>query len=151
MSHYVAAKAAFDAQDFSKAGMLFEQALTTGMDGPAMHYNIAAAAYLGGDLPRAEREFLEVARTPAMAPLAHYNLGLVALERNDVREARDWFQRTIQESPDAQLVALARERLAELPDTRASGAWSYYTRGGIGYDDNIALRSSSVEAPATGN
>ena len=151
MAHFAAAKAAFEAQDFSKARALFEQALTTGMEGPAIHYNIAAAAYLGGDLPRAEREFREVARTPSMAPLAYYNLGLVALESRDVREARHWFLRTIQESPDERLVALASQRLAELPEQRTSGAWSYYTRAGIGYDDNIALRSSSIDAPATGN
>jgi tetratricopeptide (TPR) repeat protein len=151
MSNFAEAKAAFAAEDFSKARVLFERALETGMAGPAIHYNIAAASYLGGDLPRAEREFREVARTPSMAPLAHYNLGLVALERRDEREAREWFQRTIQESPDERLVELARQRLADLPEPRAWGAWSYYTRGGVGYDDNIALRSSSIEGAATGN
>jgi tetratricopeptide (TPR) repeat protein len=149
LSHFAEARAAFDAEDFSKARVLFEQALATGMDGPAIHYNIAAASYLGGDLPRAEREFREVARTPSMAPLAYYNLGLVALELRDERGARDWFQRTIQESPDERLVELASQRLAELPEPRASGAWSYYTRGGVGYDDNIALRS--IEGAVTGN
>lgn len=147
---FVEAKAAFDAEDFSRARALFEQALAAGMEGPAIHYNIGAASYLGGDLPRAESEFREVARTPEMAALAHYNLGLVALERRDPREARDWFERVVQESPDSRLTTLAVQRLVELPEQRAPGAWYFYTRGGIGYDDNVALRSSSIEGSASG-
>jgi tetratricopeptide (TPR) repeat protein len=149
--HYAEASAAFEAQDFSKARALFERALAAGMEGPAIHYNIGASAYRAGDLPRAERAFREVARTPAMAALAHYNLGVVALDRRDEREARDWFERAIRQDPaDERLVALASRRLAELPHRRASGAWSYYARGGAGYDDNIGLRSDSIDSSATG-
>jgi len=144
-------EAAFEAEDFSRARALFEQALAAGMEGPAIHYNIGAAAYLGGDLPRAERAFREVARTPSMAALAHYNLGLVALRRRDEREARDWFEQTTQDIPDERLAALAVERLAELPESRSPGFWSYYVRSGAGYDDNISLRSGSVESSATGD
>jgi tetratricopeptide (TPR) repeat protein len=149
-AHFAAAEAAFDEEDFSRARALFEQARAAGMEGPAIHYNIGAASYLGGDLPRAESEFREVARTPSMAALAYYNLGLVALERRDARESRDWFERAVQESPDKRLTELASRRLAELPERRAPGTWSYYTRGGIGYDDNVALRSSSIDTAASG-
>ena len=151
LAHFNEGQAAFAAEDFSKARALFEQALAAGMEGPAIQYNIGAAAYLGGDLPRAERAFLEVARTPAMAALAHYNLGLVALQRRDEREARDWFEQTTQDVPDERLAALALERLAELPEARAPGYFSYYTRAGAGYDDNISLRSGSIESSATGD
>jgi hypothetical protein len=120
------------------------------MDGPAVHYNIGAAAYRAGDLPRAERAFHEVARTPSMAALAQYNLGLVAMDRRDEREARDWFERALQQPADERLKSLASRRLAELPEARASGVWSYYARGGAGYDDNIALRSESVDSSTTG-
>lgn len=150
LEHFAAAQAAFEAEDFSKARALFERAQAAGMDGPAIHYNIGAASYLGGDLPRAESEFREVARTPSMAALAYYNLGLVALERRDARESRDWFERAVQESPDKRLTELASRRLAELPERRAPGTWSYYTRGGLGYDDNVALRSSSIDSAASG-
>jgi tetratricopeptide (TPR) repeat protein len=149
--HYAEASAAFEAQDFSRARALFEQALAAGMEGPAIHYNIGASAYRAGDLPRAERAFREVARTPAMAALAHYNLGVVALDRRDEREARDWFERAIRQDPaDERLMSLASRRLAELPQRRTSGAWSYYARGGAGYDDNIGLRSESIDSSATG-
>jgi len=151
LAHFTEGQAAFAAEDFSKARAHFEQALAAGMEGPAVQYNIGAAAYLGGDLPRAERAFLEVARTPAMAALAHYNLGLVALQRRDEREARDWFEQTTQDVPDERLAALALERLAELPEARAPGYFSYYTRAGAGYDDNISLRSGSIESSATGD
>ena len=151
MAHFTEGQAAFEAEDFSKARAHFEQALAAGMEGPAIQYNIGAAAYLGGDLPRAERAFLEVARTPSMAALAHYNLGLVALRRRDEREAREWFEQTTQEVPDERLAALALERLAELPEARAPGFFSYYTRAGAGYDDNISLRSGSIESSATGD
>jgi len=149
-AQFAAAKTAFEAEDFSKARALFEQALASGMEGPAIHYNIGASSYLGGDLPRAESEFREVARTPEMAALAHYNLGLVALERRDPREARRWFERAVQESPDQRLTQLAARRLAELPEDHTPGAWYFYTRGGIGYDDNVSLRSSSIESSASG-
>ena len=49
------------------------------------------------------------------------------------------------------LQALASRRLAELPESRAPGVLSYYSRGGAGYDDNVALRSvpSRARRPAT--
>jgi tetratricopeptide (TPR) repeat protein len=152
MSRFSEAGAAFEAEDYSKSRALFEQALAAGIEGPAIHYNIGAAAYLGGDLPRAERAFREVARTSEMAALAHYNLGLVALDRRDEREAREWFNRAIHDDvPDERLKALVLSQLAELPEPRARGAWSYYTRGGYGHDDNVALRSSSLPSSATGD
>lgn len=150
-AHFAEARAAFEAENYSKARALFEMALAEGMQGPAIHYNIGAAAYLGGDLPRAESAFREVARTPAMAALAYYNLGLVAQDRHDAREARDWFERAIKDSPNERLTELASQRLAELPETRAPGLWTYYTRGGAGYDDNVSLRSSSIEGSPSGD
>ena len=149
---FAEAKAAFEAEDFSKARALFERARAEGMQGPVIHYNIGAAAFRGGDLPRAERAFREVAEasnTPSMTALAHYNLGLVAMQTREDQEARRWFERTIAESPDRRVVDLASRRLAELPEQRAP-AWSYYSRGGFGYDDNVSLRSSSIEGTATG-
>src|SRR6476659_2768952 len=108
LEYFSEGSAAFDAQQYSKARALFEQALAEGLDGPAIHYDIGSAAFRGGDLPRAERAFREVARTPSMAPLAYYNLGLVALERRDETEARDWFNRTLHDAtPDERLQMLA--------------------------------------------
>ena len=144
------ARIAYEAQDFSKARALFEQALSAGMEGPAIHYNIGAAAFRGGDLPRAEKAFHEVARTPAMASLAYYNLGLIALQSRDEREAREWFQRAALEPQDERLKSLTAQRLEELPQRRAAGMWTLYTRGGAGYDDNVALRSGSLDSSATG-
>lgn len=150
-NHFSEGSAAYDAGDFSKARALFEMALTEGMDGPAIHYNIGSAAYRGGDLPRAERAFREVARTPAMASLAYYNLGLVALERRDESAAREWFERAVHDAtPDARLKALAMEQLELLPEAHGPGGWYYYTRAGVGYDDNVALRSASIDSSATG-
>ncbi|HET9865110.1 MAG TPA: tetratricopeptide repeat protein [Steroidobacteraceae bacterium] len=152
LARFSEAKAAFEAGEFSKARALFELAAEAGLEGPAVQYNIGSAAYRGGNLPRAEQAFREVARTPAMAAMAYYNLGLVALERRDEREARDWFERSLQlASPEGNLKALASSRLAELPEARAPGAWSYYTRAGIGYDDNVALRSASLDTAASGD
>jgi tetratricopeptide (TPR) repeat protein len=148
--YFAEARAAFEVEDFSKARALFERALAAGMQGPAIHYNIGAAAYLGGDLPRAESAFREVARTPSMAPLAYYNLGLVAQDRHDEREAREWFERTLQEFPHERLAQLASQRLAELPEARAPGTWTYYSRGGAGYDDNVSLRSPSIDSSPSG-
>jgi thioredoxin-like negative regulator of GroEL len=150
---FAEATAAFEAGDFSRARALFDQALEAGLEGPAIHFNIGAAAFRAGDLPRAERAFREVARSPSMAALAHYNLGLVALDRRDEREAREWFERTLhQQNPSHdRLMSLAARRLEELPQARRTGAWSYYARGGAGYDDNIALRSDSVESSASGD
>ena len=150
MARFAEAQAAFEAEDFSRARALFEQSLEAGMAGPAIHYNIGAAAYLGGDLPRAEKAFREVALTPSMAVLAHYNLGLVAMERHDESEARDWFERVLGEAPKGRLAELSAQRLEELPEDRPAGNWTYYSRGGFGYDDNVSLRSSSIDSPATG-
>jgi len=120
------------------------------MQGPAIHYNIGVAAYRSGDLARADRAFREVARTPAMAALAHYNLGLVARQREDAKAARDWFERAARESADERLSALAARQLEEMPTAPLPADWSLYARAGVGYDDNVALRSESVDAPGSG-
>jgi len=149
-SCFAEARVAFDAEDFSRALQLFEQCVDLGMQGPAIHYNIGVAAYRSGDYSRAERAFLDVARTPAMAALAHYNLGLVAQQRNDSRAARDWFQRAKTESTDERITHLATRQLDALPEAPPPPEWSVYARGGAGYDDNVALRSQSIDTPATG-
>ena len=149
-SRFNEGKAAFEAKDFPRALQLFEQCLALGMQGPAIHYNIGVAAYRSGDFARAERAFHEVARTPAMAALAHYNLGLVAQQRNDSRTARDWFQRAKTESTDERIAQLASRQLDALPAAPPPPEWSVYARGGIGYDDNVALRSQSIDTPGTG-
>jgi tetratricopeptide (TPR) repeat protein len=145
------ARVAFESADFDHALALFEQALALGMEGPAIHFNIGVAAYRSADLARAERAFREVARTPAMAALAHYNLGLVALKRGDEREARDWFEHASRDPGDERLAALAAQRLDELPAASPPLTWSIYTRGGAGYDDNVALRSDSIDSTASGD
>jgi tetratricopeptide (TPR) repeat protein len=147
---FAEARAAFDAQDFVKAQLLYEQCIALGMQGPAIHYNIGVSAYRSGDLARAESAFREVARTPAMAPLAYYNLGLVALKRSDPKRARGWFERAARESTDEKLTALAARRLEEFPSAPAAAPWSIYARGGVGYDDNVALRSESINTPGSG-
>lgn len=144
--------AAFNAEEYSRARALFERALAEGVEGPAVHYNIGAAAFRAGDLPRAERAFREVARTPSMAALAKYNLGLVALDRRDEREARDWFEGVLRQDPaNPRVMALASRQLEELPQPDVAGRWSYYARGGVGHDDNVALRSDTIASSASGD
>ncbi len=149
---------AFEAGDFPRALSLYEEALALGLSGPAVHFNIGVTAYRSGKYERAESAFLEVARTPAMAALAHYNLGLVELARKNEPAARGWFEASSRESSDGRFTALAAQRLEELSAVRreqmspivAVSSWSAYARGGAGYDDNVALRSSSVDTPGSG-
>jgi hypothetical protein len=121
------------------------------MNSPAIHYNIGVAAYRSGDYQRAGVAFVEVAQTPAMAALAHYNLGLVALKRGDAQAARDFFERAARETTDERLAALAARGLAQLPPAPPKPDWSGYARAGAGYDDNVALRSDSIDTPGSGN
>lgn len=143
------ARAAFDAGDYARALALFEQCVALGMNGPAVHYNIGVAAYRKGDQARAERAFREVAETPSMAALAHYNLGLVELKRDHDKQARSWFERAAREATDEPLRNLAQRRLDDLPPVFVP-SWSLYARTGVGYDDNVALRSQSIDSPASG-
>jgi len=119
------------------------------MEGPAVHYNIGVAAYRSGQLDRAERAFHEVARTPAMAGLANYNLGLVLLKRGKPEHARRYFEYASHDT-DERLAGLAARQLGDLPPPPPPVAWSLYARGGAGYDDNVALRSESIEGSGTG-
>ena len=119
------------------------------MDGPAVHYNIGVAAYRSGDLARAERAFQEVARTPAMAALAHYNLGLVAVAT----------RRVAQRPAMSSSARRAMPAMSDSPRSRR-GASTNCRRSphrspgrcmrarGAGYDDNVALRSESIESSA---
>jgi hypothetical protein len=149
-ARFAEARTAFEAQDFPRALLLYEQSLSLGMQGPAIHYNIGVAAYRAGNLPRAESAFEEVARTPAMAALAHYNLALVALKRGDDKAARQWLDRVPRETTDEKLASLARSRLGEMPVKSTSPQWSLYARSGAGYDDNVALRSASIDTVGSG-
>ena len=79
-----------------------------------------------------------------------HNLGLVALKRDDPKSARGWFALAARESTDEKLAALAAQRLDQLPKPPASPPWSLYARGGIGYDDNVALRNDSLNTPGSG-
>lgn len=142
-------RAAFERNEFAAAQGYYEQALTLGMDGPAVHYNIGVAAFRAGDLRRAERAFHEVARTPAMAALAHYNLGLIALRRDDTSAARSHFEQVTRDSNDERLTTLAMQQLGSIPAPPPLD-WSWYARGGAGHDDNVALRSDSVESAGSG-
>jgi Tetratricopeptide repeat len=138
-----AGRGAFERGDYSTALIEFENAVASGMTGPAVHFNIGVAAWRSGDLARADAEFREVARTPAMAALAHYNLGLVALKRDDVTEARHWFQLTQSEGDDQRLQDLAAEQLHQLPPPPQRN-WTAYAAAAAGYDDNIALISTTT-------
>jgi hypothetical protein len=149
-TRFAEGRAAFDAADFPNALRLYEESLRLGMQGPAVHYNIGVAAYRGGDFVRAERAFREVAETPAMAALAHYNLGLVALKREDQESARGWFELAAREAKDEQIAGLAARQLGKLPQAAPSAPWSLYARGGLGHDDNVALRSESLDIPGSG-
>lgn len=149
-AHFAEARVAFEAEDYSRALRLFEQCLDLGMQGPVIHYNIGVAAYRSGDLSRAERAFREVARTPPMAALAYYNLGLVAQRRGDSKAARGWFQRAKDASSDERITGLASRQLDALATAAPPAEWSFYARGGAGYDDNVALRSESIDTPGTG-
>jgi Tetratricopeptide repeat len=100
------------------------------------------AAFRARDYPRAEAAFEEAARTETMAPLAHYNLALVALERGNEEAARKWLARVQEESTDERLRNLAERRLASLPPP-PQRTWFAYGALGAGYDDNVALVSSS--------
>ena len=146
---FAEARAAFDAGDFPRALALFEQCVVLGMTGPAVQYNIGVAAYRSGDQARAERAFRAVAETPSMAALAHYNLGLVELRRGREKQAREWFARAAGETVDEPLRKLAQRRLDDLP-LPPRPEWSLYARTGLGYDDNVALRSSSIDSPGSG-
>ena len=135
-------KVAFAKGDFAAALDAFDSALRAGLSSPAVSFNIGVAAYRLGDYSRAEAAFTEVARTPAMAALAHYNLGLVALRQHNQNAARRWFTRAEQEAADDRLRALATAQLAALPAPPERN-WIGYASFGGGYDDNVALVSSS--------
>lgn len=114
------------------------------MSGPAVHFNIGVAAFRLGRYAQAEAAFKEVARTPAMAGLAYYNLGLVAARQGDEQAATRWFSMVGQATQDERLRALAATQLGELAPPRPPGRnWLAYTAVAAGYDENVALVSSS--------
>ena len=149
-ARFAEARTAFEAGDFSRALFLYERCLALGMQGPAVHFNIGVAAYRTGYLARAESAFQEAARTPTMAALAHYNLALVALKSDNEKAARQWLERTASETSDEKLASLVQSRLDGLPKVSTSTAWSLYARSGAGYDDNVALRSDSIDTTGSG-
>lgn len=142
---FAAGVAAFNAQDYARALVLFQAALDAGLEGPAVHYNIAVASYKLGHYRRAETEFGLIAdRYPAMRGLAEYNLGLVAEKLGNPQAAQRHFRRAARTAEDAKVRTLAERRLR--PERSSKPIWysSFNTR--VGHDDNVRLLSSDVLA-----
>jgi tetratricopeptide (TPR) repeat protein len=140
--HFKAGRAAFESGNYSAALAEFEDAAAAGMNGPAVQFNIGVAAWRAGHLARADEAFSRVALTPEMAALAHYNRGLVALKRGDDEAARRWFTASGREAGDQRLQQLAEAQLARLPPAPVKN-WVGFAAAAVGYDDNIALISTS--------
>lgn len=142
--HFQTGRAAFEAQNYAAALEAFEAALAAGLSGPAVQFNIGVIAFRLERYSRAQDAFEEAARTPQMAALAHYNLGLVTLRRGDREAATRWFSLAEQEAGDERLRGLAAAQLGELlPTIPADRSWVGYAALAAGYDDNVALISSS--------
>lgn len=134
---------AFQAGNYEGALAAFEAALAEGMSGPAIHFNIGVASYRLGRYAEAEHAFREVAATPAMSGLAYYNLGLVAIGQRDTKAAVRWFSMVEQTTEDDRLRDLAATQIAALAPPPPDRNWLGYAAFAGGYDDNVALVSSS--------
>lgn len=142
--HFQTGRMAFERGNYAAALAEFEAAAAAGMTGPAIQFNIGVAAWKAGELERAETAFRQTALTPEMAALAHYNLGLVALKREDRGAARRWFSSAEREAQDERLRELATTQLARLPAPASTPTWVGYAVAAAGYDDNVALISTST-------
>jgi hypothetical protein len=141
-----AGKRAFGDGDFVAALTFFEAARDAGMDTPAVHYNIGVSQYKAARYRQSAKTFAMISeRFPAMRGLAEYNRGLVALQLGNEPDAREYFLRAWQSSPDhPEIRVLASQQLRELeasvpPASRWSGAIGLRA----GHDDNVALRDEA--------
>ena len=127
---------------------LFTAAREAGSAGPSSYYNIGVCQYRLRDYDAAEATFAALAAEfPAMRELAEYNRGLALRAQGNLAEARVAFERA-RASTDDKIVALANAQLGELGAARtaAETRWSGWFSGGLGYDDNVALRRRARSA-----
>lgn len=136
-------KVAFQAGDYTSALVYFEAARDAGLTGPAVYYNIAVSQFKLGEYAAARQTFVLTARRfPKMRGISEYNLGLIARRLENTGEAREYFLRAYELSPENRTIrVLASRRLRELvPEVRTASRWTGAFGVRAGYDDNIALR-----------
>jgi tetratricopeptide (TPR) repeat protein len=146
---FAAATAAFESGDYAQALRLFETALASGVDSPALHYNIGVCQYRLGDHAAAAATFTRLReRFPAFAAIAEYNRGLALLALGDETAARVAFERAYDEG-DERLAALAASAMTSIESAPAPRSrWLGYFDFAAGHDDNVAL-VDELSLPAT--
>ena len=122
LAHFAEARAAFEAEDFSKARALFERALAAGMEGPAIHYNIGPpptsveicrAPNARSAKSRARRRWLRWPTTTSVS--LHWNAAMSAKHATGSSAPSRSLRMSVWRT-------LASQRLAELPEPRAPGS-----------------------------
>lgn len=119
------------AQDYDTALHHFEQARAAGLRSAALFFNLGVSQYQLGRHEAAFAAFGEAAKYPAMAALAHYNQALVAAAQGRTAVAEQLLRRTLAETDNPKLFALAESRLASLPPPPPQ-ARNWYVSAGLG-------------------
>ena len=144
LTAFHAGLAAFKAQQYSRALNEFQRAREAGMLTSALRFNIGVTYYRLERFTEARNEFAALVNEPNRAPVAHYNLGLVALMMGNNDEARSEFEHAYRLTRDPHLESLAQQQLSKLgAQPTEKTRWRGFVDLSAGYDDNVALTSSS--------
>jgi tetratricopeptide (TPR) repeat protein len=145
---------AFRSRQYPRALEEFQQARAAGMVTSALRFDLGVTYYRLERFAEAQTEFSELSHDPTRAPLAHYNLGLVALKLGHTEAARNEFEHAYLLTRDVTLESLAQQQLENLGSkVPVIRRWQAYASLSAGYDDNVALTSSSslLTASQTGS
>ena len=138
----------FGAGNFSQALDDFLEARRLGLDSPALQYDLGSTYYKLGRNDLAAAEFKSLLDDSKFGEFARYNLGLIAKRQGRGSEAQEYFATVAAQSDEAHLQSLAR---SQLPGASAAVTpWLGFVEASAGYDDNVALTSSSTLLTASG-
>lgn len=120
-----------------------------------VHYFTALCLVNDGKHARAEKYFLDLSKRshPQYGEPSRLYLGVVSEALNKNNEAQNFYMDTIDFATDAQLVAIAKQRLSDMQARESRGSNSWFTGSaslGGGYDSNVVTLPQSL-APADYN
>ena len=107
------ANLAFDNGFYDKAVTYYKRYLANNPKNPDARVDLGVCYYEMGNLDEAQKEMLTALKYDPKHLQGHFNLGIVNLRAGRIKEANDWFKKTIALAPNSTIGQQAKQILEQ--------------------------------------